>query len=58
MDSFELFHIESEQNMIAAVDEFIERQKSGSAVSNMKSNSLLSDGMVVIWGEKEENRDE
>ena len=27
MDSFELFHIESEQNMIAAVDEFIERQR-------------------------------
>ena len=25
MDSFELFHIESEENMIAAVDEFIER---------------------------------
>lgn len=27
MDSFELFHIESEKNMIAAVDEFIENQK-------------------------------
>ena len=27
MDSFELFHIESEQNMISAVDEFIERRK-------------------------------
>ena len=27
MDSYELFHIESEQNMIAAVDEFIGRQK-------------------------------
>ena len=27
MDSFELFHIESETNMVAAVDEFIERQK-------------------------------
>ena len=27
MDSFELFHIESEKNMIAAVDEFIESQK-------------------------------
>ena len=27
MDSFELFHIESEQNMIAAVDDFIERKK-------------------------------
>ena len=26
MDSFELFHIESEENMIAAVDDFIERQ--------------------------------
>jgi len=26
MDSFEIFHIESEQNMIAAVDEFIEKQ--------------------------------
>ncbi len=33
LDSFELFHIESEQNMIAAVDEFIERQKAGSASS-------------------------
>ena len=31
LDSFELFHIESEQNMIAAVDEFIKRQKAGSA---------------------------
>ena len=31
LNSFELFHIESEQNMIAAVDEFIERQKAGSA---------------------------
>ena len=30
MDSYELFHIESEQNMIAAVDEFIERQKASS----------------------------
>ena len=28
MDSFELFHIESEENMIAAVDEFIERRRS------------------------------
>ena len=27
MDSFELFHIECEENMIAAIDEFIERQK-------------------------------
>ena len=27
MDSFELFHIESEENMIAAVDEFIERRR-------------------------------
>jgi hypothetical protein len=27
MDSFELFHIESEKNMIAAVNEFIESQK-------------------------------
>ena len=27
MDSFELFHIESEKNMIAAVDEFIEGRK-------------------------------
>ena len=27
MDSFELFHIECEKNMIAAVDEFIESQK-------------------------------
>ena len=27
MDSFELFHIESEKNMIAAVDEFIESRK-------------------------------
>ena len=27
MDSFELFQIESEKNMIAAVDEFIESQK-------------------------------
>lgn len=27
MDSFELFHIESEKNMIAAVDAFIEQQK-------------------------------
>lgn len=27
MDSFELFHIECEENMIAAVDEFIERKK-------------------------------
>jgi hypothetical protein len=27
MDSFELFHIESEQNMIATVDDFIERKK-------------------------------
>ena len=27
MDSFELFHIESEKNMIAAVAEFIESQK-------------------------------
>ena len=31
LDSFELVHIESEQNLIAAVDEFIERQKAGSA---------------------------
>ena len=29
LESFELFHIESDQNMIAAVDEFIERQKAG-----------------------------
>ena len=28
MDSFEFFHIESEENMIAAVDEFIERRRS------------------------------
>ena len=27
MDSFDLFHIEREENMIAAVDEFIERKK-------------------------------
>ena len=27
MDSFELFHIESEQNMIAAVDEYISNRK-------------------------------
>ena len=27
LDSYELFHIESEQNMISAVDEFIERQR-------------------------------
>ena len=27
MDSFELFHIECEANMIAAVDDFIERRK-------------------------------
>ena len=27
MDSFELFHIEREENMIAAVDDFIARQK-------------------------------
>lgn len=27
MDAFELLHIESEANMVAAVDEFIERQK-------------------------------
>ena len=27
LDSFELFHIECEQNMINAVDEFIERRK-------------------------------
>ena len=27
MNSYELLHIESELNMIAAVDEFIERQK-------------------------------
>ena len=27
LDSYELFHIESEQNMIDAVDEFIKRQK-------------------------------
>ena len=33
LDSFELFHIESEQNMIAAVDEFIERQKADSALA-------------------------
>lgn len=26
MDSYELFHIESEQNMIAAVDEFIKQR--------------------------------
>ncbi|MBR2838934.1 MAG: DUF3791 domain-containing protein [Kiritimatiellae bacterium] len=26
MDSFELFHIESEENMITAVDEFIEQR--------------------------------
>ena len=32
MDSFELFHIESEQNMIAAVYDFIERKKSVGAV--------------------------
>lgn len=29
LDSFGIFHIESEQNMIAAVDEFIDRQKTG-----------------------------
>ena len=28
IDSFELFHIESEENMIAAVDEFIGRRRS------------------------------
>ena len=28
MDSFELFHIESEENIITAVDEFIERRRS------------------------------
>jgi len=28
MDSFELFHIESEENMITAVDEFIEQRRS------------------------------
>ncbi len=28
MDSFELFHIECEENMIAAVDEFIARKRS------------------------------
>ena len=27
MDSYELFHIESEKNMIAAVDEFIESKR-------------------------------
>ena len=27
MDSFELFHIECEENMIAAVDEFIEHRR-------------------------------
>ena len=32
MDSFELFHIESEQNMIAAVDDFIERKKSAAKI--------------------------
>ena len=37
MDSYELFHIESEQNMIAAVDEFIERQK-----HEAKSNGTAS----------------
>ena len=32
MDSFELFHIESEKNMIAAVDEFIESQKQNDVI--------------------------
>ena len=32
MDSFELFHIESGQNMIAAVDDFIERKKSAAKI--------------------------
>ena len=27
LDMFELFHIESEQNMIAAVDEYIAKQR-------------------------------
>ena len=31
LDSFELFHIESEQNMISAVDEFIESRKAEGA---------------------------
>ena len=35
MDSFELFHIECEENMIAAVDEFIERKKRGNSGNNM-----------------------
>ena len=40
MDSFELFHIESEQNMISAVDEFIKRRKREESATKMgDSNS-------------------
>ncbi len=37
IDSFELFHIESEVNMIAAVDEFIECQKQKSEMKGPQS---------------------
>lgn len=33
IDSFELFHIECEENMVAAIDEFIERKKRQEAVA-------------------------
>ena len=39
MDSFELFHIECEENMIAAVDEFIEQKKRVEAVYEVKKKS-------------------
>ena len=41
LDMFELFHIESEQNMIAAVDEYIANQ-GGKVPSFMKCAGTLS----------------
>ena len=41
LDMFELFHIESEQNMIAAVDEYIAKQggKAPDLVSELKAKN-------------------
>ena len=42
LDMFELFHIESEQNMIAAVDEYITRQ--GGRVPDLVSEWKAKNG--------------
>lgn len=44
IDAFELLHIEGEANMIAAVDEFIERQKAngGNAPGRGPAHNTLS----------------